>query len=51
MAGIDTMMHVAVSGLNTSQRVLQTTSTNIANVNTEGYQRKEAIIESIVGGG
>ncbi len=51
MAGIDAMMHVAVSGLNTSQAVLQTTSTNIANVNTEGYQRKEAILESIVGGG
>ncbi len=51
MTGIDAMMHVAVSGLNTSQAVLGTTSTNIANVNTEGYQRKEAVLESVVGGG
>lgn len=31
----------AVSGLQSTQRALQVTSENIANVNTEGYSRKD----------
>src|SRR6185503_7455681 len=35
------ILNTAVSGLLTNQTALRTTSTNIANVNTEGYQRRE----------
>ncbi|HAA93299.1 MAG TPA: flagellar hook-associated protein FlgK [Rhodospirillaceae bacterium] len=37
----------AVSGLQSTQRALQTTSDNIANVNTEGYSRKDVTFSSI----
>jgi len=35
------ILNTAVSGLLTNQTALRTTSNNIANVNTEGYQRRE----------
>src|SRR6185436_2608154 len=35
------ILNTAVSGLQANQTALRTTSTNIANVNTEGYQRRE----------
>src|SRR6185503_17297731 len=35
------ILNTAVSGLLTNQTALRTTSNNIANVNTEGYQRRD----------
>ncbi|MCG5511039.1 flagellar hook-associated protein FlgK [Ectothiorhodospira lacustris] len=36
------LFNIAVSGLNTAQRALDTTGHNIANINTEGYSRQRA---------
>ena len=38
----------AVSGLNTAQAGLDVISNNIANVNTEGYTRKQFVAESVI---
>ena len=40
MTSIDSILKIAISGLNTSQAAIKTTSDNIANVNTEGYARQ-----------
>jgi flagellar hook-associated protein 1 FlgK len=47
---IDTVLQVALSALNTSQAALRTASSNIANVNTEGYARRVLIQETQVVG-
>ncbi|NMH59673.1 flagellar hook-associated protein FlgK [Alteromonas ponticola] len=45
------MFNIAKSGINASSTLLQTTSKNIANVNTEGYVRERTTFEGgIVGG-
>ena len=44
------ILGAAVSGLNTSQAALLTTSTNIANVNTPGYAREKVELENLVVG-
>ncbi len=40
MMGITDSLRVAVSGLQLAQNALATTSSNVSNVNTEGYSRK-----------
>lgn len=40
------ILNTALSGLNAFQRSLETTSNNIANVNTEGYSRQRAELAS-----
>ena len=45
------MFTIATSGLNASQGLLNTTSNNIANVNTEGYTRQRAIVNDQETGG
>lgn len=45
------MFNIAVSGLNTTQGLLSTTSNNITNVNTEGYVRQRATPEEQSVGG
>ncbi len=42
---------MATSGLNASNKLLNTTSNNIANVNTEGYVRERTEFTSRLGGG
>ncbi|MDT0593792.1 flagellar hook-associated protein FlgK [Glaciecola petra] len=42
---------MATSGLNASQKLLNTTSNNIANINTEGYVRERTEFTSRLGGG
>ena len=44
MPGIYMAMEIARKALFTSQMAIQVTSHNIANVNTPGYSRQEAII-------
>jgi flagellar hook-associated protein 1 len=48
---IASSMNTALTGLSTSQRGLQNTAQNIANVNTEGYSRKTAQQVSLTLGG
>lgn len=48
---LTTILSTAITGLTASQRALQTTSVNIANVNTPGYARKEVLFQSAVIGG
>lgn len=45
------ILNTALTALQTSQAALRTTSNNIANVNTEGYQRREVHLEAAVAGG
>jgi flagellar hook-associated protein 1 len=40
------ILEIAKQGLNTNREALQTTSNNIANVNTPGYSRQKAIIQT-----
>ncbi|MBT3787890.1 MAG: flagellar hook-associated protein FlgK [Alphaproteobacteria bacterium] len=48
---IGAIMNNSISGLNATQAALRTTSNNITNVNTEGYQRQIVEISSRVNGG
>ncbi len=45
------MFNIAKSGINASSTLLQTTSKNIANVNTEGYVRERTTFEGGILGG
>ena len=45
------MINTALSGIFTSQSAMRTISSNIANVNTEGYQRQVVHQENLVVGG
>ncbi len=45
------LFNIATSGINASNRLLNTTSNNIANVNTEGYVRERTQIQSQLVGG
>jgi flagellar hook-associated protein 1 len=50
MSSLNDVLNIAVSGLNTAQSQVSTTSDNISNVNTVGYSRKvvsqsETVIE------
>jgi len=47
---ITSILQTAVSGLNTNQQALRTTSNNITNVNTEGFVRRTAEQQSRVSG-
>ena len=40
------LFSIASSGVNASNKLLQTTGNNIANVNTEGYVRERTILEN-----
>ena len=51
MGDITNALRTAQSGLITSQQLLNTSSNNIANVNTEGYSRKVTTLKSIVTAG
>ncbi len=42
---IGTILNIAQSGLSASQTAIQTTSHNIANVDTSGYTEQEAVLE------
>jgi len=42
---------IPLSGMQTSQIMMNIYSNNIANVNTEGYTEKKPVLESIEGGG
>ncbi len=42
--GMLTLMDIARTALATSQRALAVTSHNIANINTPGYSRQEAVL-------
>ncbi|MBN1517210.1 flagellar hook-associated protein FlgK [Candidatus Sumerlaeota bacterium] len=44
---IMTIMNIANQGLYAAQQSLQVTGQNIANVNTEGYSRQEAVYEAL----
>jgi flagellar hook-associated protein 1 len=48
---VGAIMNNAISGLNATQAALRTTSNNITNVNTEGYQRQIVELSSRVNGG
>ncbi len=48
---LTTILSTAITGLTASQRALQTTSVNVANVNTPGYARKEVQFQTAVVGG
>ena len=48
---VGAIMNNAISGLNATQAALRTTSNNITNVNTEGYQRQVVDLASKVNGG
>ncbi|MEQ9642700.1 MAG: flagellar hook-associated protein FlgK [Alphaproteobacteria bacterium] len=48
---LTTILSTAITGLNAAQRALQTTSVNVANVNTPGYARKEVQFQTAVVGG
>ena len=48
---VGAIMNNAISGLNASQTALRTTSNNITNVNTEGYQRQVVELKSRLNGG
>src|SRR5262249_25739184 len=41
------ILEVGKQGLHTNREALQTTSNNIANVNTPGYSRQKAIISTL----
>lgn len=45
-SSVDSILKIALTGLNTSQAALGTTSNNIANVNTPGFVRREIVQES-----
>ena len=47
---LDAILRTALSGLNTNQAALRTTSQNIANVNTPGYARQEVVLSSTTSG-
>ncbi len=49
--GIDSVMGIAITGLTATQTAMRTTSNNITNVNTEGYQRKIADFQTDVNAG
>ncbi len=51
MGDITNALRTAQSGLITSQQLLNTTSNNIANINTEGYSRKVTTLKSVVTAG
>jgi len=44
MGGLNTALLIGVSGLDAAQGALDATSNNIANVNTPGYTREEALL-------
>jgi flagellar hook-associated protein 1 len=48
---VGAIMNNAISGLNATQAALRTTSNNITNVNTDGYQRQIVEVNSRVNGG
>ena len=48
---INSIMNIALSGMQTSQTALTTVSDNITNVNTPGYARKVVNLSSVVAGG
>ena len=43
------LLNVATRALVANQTVLQTTGNNIANVNTPGYSRQSAVLETVPG--
>ncbi len=51
MVSLDSVLRTGVSGLQANQVALNTTSNNIANVNTEGYVKRNVGFESKVLGG
>ena len=48
MVSLDSVLRTGVSGLQANQVALNTTSNNIANVNTDGYVRRNVSFESKV---
>ena len=48
---LDAILRTALSGLNTNQSALRTTSQNIANVNTPGYARQDVVLQTAASGG
>lgn len=48
---VSAIMSTAITGLNATQAALRTTSNNITNVNTEGYERKVVELASVVNAG
>ena len=42
-----TLLEITKSGMDVAQRGLETTSNNIANVNTEGYARQRLVTNSL----
>ena len=51
MVSLDSVLRTGVSGLAANQAALNTTSNNIANVNTKGYVRRQVGFETKVLGG
>lgn len=51
MLGNVDLFTIATSGVNASNRLLQITGNNIANVNTDGYVREKAVVSGGVVGG
>ena len=45
---LSSIANIALSGLNTAQAGLRTTSNHLSNVNTEGYTRREQIQEALL---
>ena len=48
---LEAILRTALTGLNTNQSAMRTTSQNIANVNTPGYARQEVVLASAASGG
>jgi len=48
---VGAVMNTAITGLNATQAALRTTSNNITNVNTEGYERQIVELTSVVNAG
>ncbi len=43
------LVNIALSGLNANRVALDVTAQNVANVNTEGYSRQQALMTSVNG--
>lgn len=44
------LVNIALSGMNANRVALDVTAQNVANINTPGYSRQQAVMASLAGG-